>query len=103
MNIEDNSSCRNRTAKDSGATPPLLEEQATEKAIASFSKSQRFHLTMLLLTLALLIILPLCFAGFAVTFPRVDSVLFVLFGASAIAGILTLLFWIAYSINRFLR
>lgn len=103
MNIEDNSSYRDHATKDSGATSPHLEEQASEKSVAGLSKSQKFHLTMLLLTLGLLIILPLCFAGFAVTFPRVDSVLFGLFGASAIAGILTLIFWIAYSLNRFLR
>lgn len=103
MNIEDNASYRKHTAKDTGEITPPLEAQATEKPVASFSKSQRFHLRMLLLTLGLLIILPLCFAGFAVTFPRVDSVLFALFGVSAIAGILTLLFWIAYSLNRFLR
>lgn len=103
MNIEDNSSYRNQAAKDSGAASPLPEEQTTEKPVTGLNKSQKFHLTMLLLTLGLLIILPLCFAGFAVTFPHVGSVLYVLFGASAIAGILTLLFWIAYSLKRFLR
>ncbi|HJX78403.1 hypothetical protein [Glutamicibacter sp.] len=102
MNIDENSSYRNHTAMHSGAASPLLEEQAVEKPVSSLSKSQKFHLIMLLLTLGLLIILPLCLAGFAVTLPHVGSVLFFLFGASSIAGILTLKLWIAYLRKRFL-
>lgn len=78
MNIEENSSYRNHTAMHSGAASPLLEEQVVEKPVSSLSKSQKFYLIMLLLTLGLLIILPLCLAGFAVTFPHVGSFLFFL-------------------------
>ncbi|MGP9782642.1 AAA family ATPase [Glutamicibacter sp. AOP12-B1-11] len=66
-------------------------------------KSKCFHLVMLSLTLGLLIILPLCFAGFAVAFPKADSILFASFGVSALAGVVSLIFWIVVSINRMLK